>query len=77
MRKDLFLAGILFSTALSAAPADPEHDYLVWVVSESSDTISLVRFGPSGARVEREIETGLMPVELDGPHGIDLSPDGE
>jgi hypothetical protein len=27
--------------------------------------------------VEREIETGLMPVDLDGPHGIDVSPDGE
>ena len=77
MRTNLFLTGILFSTALSAASTDREQDYLVWVVSESSDLISLVRFGPSGARVEREIETGLMPVDLDGPHGIDLSPDGE
>jgi DNA-binding beta-propeller fold protein YncE len=46
---------------IPTAPADPERDYLVWVVSESSDTISLVRVGPSGTRVEREIETGLMP----------------
>ena len=73
MRTILLLAGLVGSTA----PADPEKDYLVWVVSESSDTISLVRFGPSGTRVERELETGLMPVDLDGPHGIDLSPDGE
>jgi DNA-binding beta-propeller fold protein YncE len=73
----LFLAGLSISTALSAGPADLEQDYLVWVVSESSDLISLVRFGPSGARVERQFETGLMPVDLDGPHGIDLSPDGE
>ncbi len=73
MRPALFLALL----AIPTAPADPQRDYLVWVVSESSDTISLVRFGPSGARVEREIETGLMPVELDGPHGIDVSPDGE
>jgi DNA-binding beta-propeller fold protein YncE len=62
---------------LAIGSADPERDYLVWVVSESSDRISLVRFGPSGARVEREIETGLMPVDLDGPHGIDIAPDGE
>lgn len=73
MRTILLLAGLMSSTG----PADPELDYLVWVVSESSDTIALVRFGPSGARVERELETGLLPVELDGPHGIDLSPDGE
>jgi DNA-binding beta-propeller fold protein YncE len=73
MRPTLFLALLVIPTA----PADPQRDYLVWVVSESSDTISLVRFGPSGARVEREIETGLMPVDLDGPHGIDLSPNGE
>jgi DNA-binding beta-propeller fold protein YncE len=73
MQSILLLVGL----ALSTAPADPERDYLVWVVSESADTISLVRFGPSGARVERELDTGLMPVDLDGPHGIDLSPDGE
>jgi DNA-binding beta-propeller fold protein YncE len=68
---------ILLLAVLSAAPADPARDYLVWVVCESSDTIALVRFGPSGARVERELDTGLMPVELDGPHGIDLSPAGD
>jgi DNA-binding beta-propeller fold protein YncE len=73
MRAILLLVGLASSTA----PADPEQDYLVWVVSESSDGIALVRFGPSGARVERELDTGLMPVDLDGPHGIDVSPDGE
>jgi len=39
MRTNLFLTGILFSTALSAASTDREQDYLVWVVSESSDLI--------------------------------------
>lgn len=60
-----------------AAEPPPGQDYLVWVVSESSDLVSLVRFGPGGARVEREIPTGLMPVDIDGPHGIDVSPDKE
>ncbi len=77
MRSPLVLLGPFLAATISAAPTDPAQDYLVWVVSESSDTISLVRFGPSGARVERTIETGLMPVELDGPHGIDLGPDGK
>jgi len=53
----------------------PDKDYLVYVLSEAADKISLVRFGPKGARVEREIVTGEMPVDLDGPHGIALSPD--
>ena len=68
---------ILLLAVLSAAAAHPAREYLVWVVCESSDTIALVRFGPSGARVERELDTGLMPVDLDGPHGIDLSPAGD
>ena len=55
--------------------AQPDKEYLVYVLSEAADKISLVRFGPKGARVEREIVTGEMPVDLDGPHGIALSPD--
>jgi DNA-binding beta-propeller fold protein YncE len=71
-----FAAAALLARALPAAAGGPEPDYLVWVVSESSDSISLVRFGPAGMRVEREMTTGLMPVDLDGPHGVDVSPDG-
>ncbi|HUQ33597.1 MAG TPA: YncE family protein, partial [Pyrinomonadaceae bacterium] len=53
----------------------PEQDYLVYVVSESTDKISLVRFGPGGARVERSFGTGVMPTDVDGPHGVSISPD--
>jgi DNA-binding beta-propeller fold protein YncE len=53
----------------------PEQDYLVYVLSEAADRIALVRFGPKGARVERDFETGSMPVDIDGPHGIAISPD--
>jgi DNA-binding beta-propeller fold protein YncE len=57
------------------AQTKPDKDYLVYVVSESADKIALVRFGPNGARVEREIKTGDMVVDIDGPHGIVMSPD--
>ncbi len=57
------------------AQTSPGKDYLVYVLSEAADKISLIRFGPGGARVEREIATGDMPVDLDGPHGISISPD--
>ena len=57
------------------AQAKLDQDYLVYVLSEAADKISLVRFGPKGARVERDLETGDMPVDIDGPHGIAISPD--
>jgi len=57
------------------AQTKPDRDYLVYVLSESADKIALVRFGPDGARVERQVETGDMPVDIDGPHGIVVSPD--
>jgi len=49
--------------------------YLFYVLSESADKISLVRFGPRGAAVERTIDTGSMATDIDGPHGISISPD--
>ena len=50
-------------------------EYLFYVLSESADKISLVRFGPNGARIDHQIDTGDMPVDIDGPHGIVVSPD--
>jgi DNA-binding beta-propeller fold protein YncE len=64
------------ATTTAAHPvAAPAQDYLVYVLSEAADRIALVRFGPKGARVEKEFETGSMPVDIDGPHGIAVSPD--
>jgi len=53
----------------------PKQDYLVYVVCESADKIALIRFGPKGAKVDQLIETGAMPSDIDGPHGIVVSPD--
>ena len=49
--------------------------YVVYVVSEAADRITRVRFDASGGTVDREVPTGIMPIELDGPHGLALSPD--
>ncbi|HYP25201.1 MAG TPA: beta-propeller fold lactonase family protein [Blastocatellia bacterium] len=72
----------LTALLLIAAPATrafaqgpPDRDYLVYVLSESSDKISVVRFGPGGGRVDKEFSTGAMPIDVDGPHGIVFSPD--
>jgi len=55
----------------------PMQDYLALVASESVDQIAVVRFGPGGIRVERTNTTGIMPADVDGPHGVAVSPDGK
>jgi DNA-binding beta-propeller fold protein YncE len=60
-----------------AAPTPPDRDYFVFVASEGNDQISLVEFGPAGARVARERKIGSNPTELVGPHGLYVSPDGK
>ena len=72
-RSFAFLLALATASVLAQRP--PEQDYLVYVVCESADKIALVRFGAGGARVEKEIPTGLMPNDLDGPHGVVVSPD--
>ena len=73
---------VAFVTLLGTAPttfaqAKPDKDYLVYVLSEAADTISLIRFGPGGARIDHEVPTGDMPIDIDGPHGIAISRDQE
>jgi DNA-binding beta-propeller fold protein YncE len=62
-------------TATDVKP--PTQDYLVYVVSESADKITLLRFGPHGITKEHETHIGVMPVDINGPHGIAVSPDKE
>ncbi|MEJ2541103.1 MAG: YncE family protein [Gemmatimonadota bacterium] len=59
------------------AGSPPEATYYVYVGAESADLIHRIAFGPEGARVDRTIPVGEMAVETEGPHGFNLSPDGE
>ncbi|MGH7471227.1 MAG: YncE family protein [Longimicrobiales bacterium] len=54
----------------------PERDYLVFVASEATDRVALIRFGPAGARIERTRDVGFNPSEPDGPHGLAVAPGG-
>lgn len=67
--------GLLAGTSTVPAQSKPDREYLVYVLSENADKISLIRFGPNGARVDHELSTGDMPTDIDGPHGIAISPD--
>src|SRR4029078_5219776 len=71
----LILALIALCPALTKSQTKPAKEYLVYVLSEAADKITLVRFGPGGARIDHEIDTGDMPIDIDGPHGIAISPD--
>lgn len=58
------------------APEPPSHDYWVWVGAESADIMQRVRFGPGGALVDRTVKVGESEVEMEGPHGLQISRDG-
>ena len=59
------------------ATTPPTQDYLVLVASEAVDQIAVVRYGPGGIHIERTNLTGIMPADVDGPHGVAVSPDGK
>jgi DNA-binding beta-propeller fold protein YncE len=63
------------SEAEVTAGSRPDRDYLVYVASEATDRIALIRFGPRGATIERQTNIGILP-DVDGPHGLTLSADG-
>ena len=70
------VAVVAQAPAQSPAAAAPAPDYLVWVASEATDRIALVRFNAAtGAKVDREFTIGLLPTDPDGPHGLTVSPD--
>ncbi len=75
-----FLLGLILPLATAqsspqATSSGPTQDYLVYVVCESADKVVLLRFGPHGFHEEHETHIGLLPVDINGPHGIAVSPD--
>lgn len=78
-----FLAGaalLLLPPALAGAQSPavppPASNYWVYVGAESADLIHRVRFGPGGTVLERSIPVGESAVEIEGPHGLQISRDG-
>jgi DNA-binding beta-propeller fold protein YncE len=51
-------------------------NYFVYLVCESADNIAVVKYGKDGARLDHTLHTGLLPTgDINGPHGIIMSPD--
>ena len=71
------LTGALFGATPALGSGDPvDKNYYVYVAAESEDTVHLVRFGPNGGEVLKTIGVGAFATEIEGPHGIRVSPDG-
>ena len=53
------------------------QNYYVYVAAESDDVVSLIKFdGKISEEIER-INVGIMPTEIEGPHGITIDPNGK
>lgn len=63
--------------AASPRVTPPTATYWVYVGAESADRIYRVRFGPGGAVVEKTIGIGELAAEMEGPHGLQISPDAK
>lgn len=63
--------------AAAQAPARPARTYKAYVVSEAVDQVQLVSFGPGGLRLEKTVPVGVLPTDVDGPHGVAVAPDGK
>jgi DNA-binding beta-propeller fold protein YncE len=66
----------LASLAVARPAGQTPAGYLVAVASEAADKLTFIRFAEGVARIESEIDTGIMPTDTDGPHGLAASPDG-
>ncbi len=75
----LLLISCAPATAVAPAPPPAEAPaYEMYVTNESADVVSRVTFDPqTGFEEVRQIRVGMMPTELDSPHGVAVSPDGE
>jgi DNA-binding beta-propeller fold protein YncE len=71
----LLAAGSVAAPSASAAQEHPT--YWAYVANESSDIVSLVRFDGTTVVEEKAIDVGFHPADLDGAHGITVSPTGE
>ncbi len=68
---------MVFGTLLLPPPIPAQDSYLFYVAAESADEVALMRFTPGqGLAIEKAIPVGFWPAEMEGAHGVNVSPDG-
>ncbi|MEM7415432.1 MAG: YncE family protein [Gemmatimonadota bacterium] len=84
----LFTAALVLSACAGGAatstnapgPAESEpasSTYYVYVGAESADLIHRIKLDATGVSVDQTTPVGEISVETEGPHGLNVSPDGE
>ena len=53
------------------------QSYYVYTTAESEDEVALIKFDGKKAEAIKKIPVGIWPAEIEGPHGITVSPDGK
>ena len=53
-----------------AYQVNANKSYYLYVAAESDDVVSLLKFDGSSIEEVNRIEVGIMPTEIEGPHGI-------
>lgn len=71
------MRGLLFILFISFSSISVAQNYYVYVTAESEDEVSLIKFDGKEATIEKTIPVGVWPAEIEGPHGINISPDGK
>lgn len=71
------LALALLAAPIATQREEPALDYWLYVAAESADEVYKVRFDGEKAEVAKMIDVGVLPTEIEGPHGLTVSPDGE
>lgn len=74
--KPWLAAAMCLAALTSASEARGQTTYWAYVANESSDIVSLVRFDGERVVEEKAIDVGFHPADLDGAHGIRVSPTG-
>ena len=75
MKNSIKIFTVIFSMLIGMSAY--AKDYYVYVCAESEDEVALIRFDGKKAYVEKTIPVGVWPLEIEGPHGITVAPDGE
>lgn len=71
------VGGSAAPAAAAAAGGASDAAYYVYVGAESADLIHRIKLDASGVSVDRTTPVGEISVETEGPHGLNVSPDGE
>ncbi|MCR9245269.1 MAG: YncE family protein [bacterium] len=74
-------SAVVLATACAAPLTGQEKPdqkiYRVFVACESADEVHRVAFDGQTAKVEKIIDVGYQPTEIEGPHGLTVGPEGK